>query len=138
MSWRNSHFIGGLASREIDRAKSGRRRFELLWALGFYSARLDKVITSPKGSRTDFASVPWPVSLLIKPTTRRLQKASVIHDWAFLHNRTDDGGEIGRWNANVLFYDALKVEGVIWPVRAAMFAFLHFSNGPQWKRRRNP
>lgn len=56
------------------------RPWELLQNFRFYSAILGKVITVPKGYRTDFASVPRFFWRIIPPYGR-YAKAAVAHDW---------------------------------------------------------
>lgn len=63
------------------------------------------VITIPVGFVTDFASIPWPLSVLFKPDGP-WAKAAVIHDW--LCNDLS----VSNIAKDSIFYEALGVLGI--------------------------
>jgi hypothetical protein len=73
-------FIGELDMRDNDGFP-----FTLLAPLGFESDVLKRTITVPAGFKTDLASIPAPVWILI-PKVGKYDKAAVIHDFLYANN----------------------------------------------------
>ena len=88
--------------------------WKLLADFSFYSARLKQTFTVPAGFTTDFASVPrLPLAYLLTGYT--VHESAVIHDWLV---RTKP---IPRPEADKLFLEAMKVEGISWWRRWSMY-----------------
>ena len=73
----------------------------------------------PKGYVTDFASVPWPFSIVFPPAHRRWREAAVFHDDAC---DQASRGEIPRQVADFLFYTLAWHAGATWWERELMYA----------------
>ena len=79
--------------------------YELLEGFFYYVGSLDtpfRVVSVEKGFITDFASIPWPINLLFKPTGK-WAKAAALHDW--LYNAYPD--------VDTIVFDAIFYEGCI-------------------------
>ncbi len=64
---------------------------------------------------TDFASIPFPFSLLLSPSGNH-SEAAILHDWLYAV------GEPGkRAEADLYFYEAMRHSGVSWPIRRIMY-----------------
>ncbi len=44
-----------------------------------------EVLTIPKGFVTDLASVPRIFWIIIPPSSNKCRKASIVHDWMYVH-----------------------------------------------------
>jgi len=77
-------------------------------------------ITVPKGFITDFASVPFPASMLI-PKDGDYNQASVLHD--YLYSKLGDLGDIKytRFQCDRIFLNAMKVLKVNFWKRRIMY-----------------
>lgn len=63
-------------------------------------------IVAPKGTRTDFASLPWIVTLFWKKDDPRWIKSSILHDFLFGEAKTIKDYQ----TANDVYYEAMQVE----------------------------
>lgn len=93
------------------------------------------VITVPDGFITDFASVPWPASMLI-PLSGRHNMAAVVHD--FLYSLL---GEVKipnnyrkrtRAECDAVFLEALEACGCNWIKRHIMYRAVRIGGGLPW------
>lgn len=71
--------------------------------VGFEGSK--NIINVPKGFVTDFASVPWPASMLI-PTSGGYNQAAVLHD--YLYNQQF----LSRSMCDQIFLEAMTALGV--------------------------
>lgn len=93
------------------------------------------VITVPDGFITDFASVPWPASMLI-PMSGRHNMAAVVHD--FLYSLL---GEISlpnnlkkrsRSECDAVFLEALNACGCNWFKSQIMYRAVRLAGWMPW------
>ena len=64
-------------------------------------------IVAPKGSKTDFASLPWIVTIFWKKDDPRWIKSSILHDFLWSKAKTIKDYQ----DANDIFYESMQVEG---------------------------
>ena len=62
-------------------------------------------IVVPKWTKTNFASLPWILTLFIKPYDRRIALAAIVHDYLFTWKNTLKQYQ----EANDIFYEAMLV-----------------------------
>lgn len=92
-----------------------------------YQTKAGKVITVPKGFKTDFASIPRIFRTLIHGHDRT-RKPAVIHD--YLYDRA-----IGtRKEADKIFLEALEESGVSSVKRRAMYWAVRIGGRGSWSR----
>lgn len=96
-----------------DDEETGNRSI-LLEPLAFRSKSMGEVFTVPKGFKTDYASIPRLVQLVISKMGRH-RKAAVVHD--YLYNRYTQYKHMTRKQCDIVFLEAMKA-----------------SNVPMWKR----
>lgn len=104
-----------------------RKKYRLTAPLKYRSNRISQdpefidvieggMITVPVGFDTDFATIPWPISLIIKPDGKRWKAPAVLHDYltrealGLSAHRYD--GLLTRKVADDLFHEALRSEGL--------------------------
>jgi len=87
----------------------------LIGPLSFKSDTLDRIVTAPERFVTDFASV-IRLPFIYAWCGNIAQKAAVLHDLAY---RID--ADITREDADSLFLEAMKVSGISWFTRHAMY-----------------
>lgn len=63
-------------------------------------------IIAPKGTTTDFASIPWSMTLFWEKDDPRWIKSSILHDYLFREAETIQEYQ----DANDIFYEAMQVE----------------------------
>lgn len=83
----------------VRKLKSEENMYELVEPLRF------KCVRVPIGFRTDFASVPKQLQWLYTPQGK-YSRASVIHDYLYA------SAEMPRLEADIIFYQAMKADGV--------------------------
>ncbi len=66
------------------------------------------VVTVPKGTITDFASVPRFVKFWLDDNDSTIRDASVIHDYLYSTDSTCCYGHIDRWTADVILCLGMK------------------------------
>ena len=114
--------------RDLGDEKHGRSRWELGADLVFYSAILQRTVTAQAGSQSDFASVPrLPLSYLLAGNTAHASAA--IHDHLYRtvpHICT-------RRQADLVFLEAMKVEGVPLWRRELMYAAVRVGGFRSWR-----
>ena len=64
------------------------------------------VLTVPAGTVTDFASIPWPINIWVKPTGP-WAKAAALHDYLYWTHP-----EVDKLIFDGIFYEACQVLGV--------------------------
>ena len=75
--------------------------WEVYEDFSYEDRKLDLVIEIPKGSKTDFASIPrifWP----ILPPVGRYSRAAVVHDYCYRH------GLFTRKISDLIFFHAME------------------------------
>jgi Protein of unknown function (DUF1353) len=95
-----------------------------------------QTISVPKGFITDGASVPqlfWAVL----PAWGSYSRAALVHDYLcyLLHKGTPHAEAPTRKRADQIFWEAMKVCGTSWPVRAFMYVGVRigdYSNKLPW------
>lgn len=102
-----SSFTEGLKYRPHNTiSKFGLPEYELLEGFSYKVGSLDSpvwVIDVPAGFITDFASIPFPVSLFLKPDGP-WAKAGALHDWLYRHYP-----DISKVIKDGIFYEACLV-----------------------------
>ncbi len=91
--------------------------FELYEEFEFYmdwEEGIRQIITVPKGFRTDFASIPLPLRVILSPIGRH-GKAAVLHDYLCEY------GTMSRKDADRVFLEAMKVKDVGWIKKRVMY-----------------
>ena len=85
---------------------SGRSLYKLTKEFSYVIGSLDNPIsweiTVPAGFITDFASVPYPFYIWIRPDGP-LAKAAVIHDYLYTYYSFDNGHQV----PDAIFYEAM-------------------------------
>lgn len=94
----------------------GGRRWKLLAPLAFYSKRLGRVIIVPAGFVTDFASVPR-LPFMYWFFGGKADRAAVVHDLLY---RWGEPLGISRWEADMIFLEAMEAMGMSFTVRYPM------------------
>lgn len=111
-----SPFLSGLDVTLVQDADEAHPR--ALWRLNaplvYYSERLRREITVPKGFLTDFASVPrLPLVYLL--AGGEADRAALVHDWLY-HSH-----EVSRANADAILDEAMAATGQPWWRRKLMW-----------------
>ena len=91
----------------------------------------DEIIFVPAAFKTDFASIPrllWPA--MGHPTGKH-GKAAVVHDWLYQYPE-----EYSRRRCDQIFLEAMRVLGVGWWKRSAMYAGVRIGGWVGWNRYR--
>lgn len=83
------------------------------------------IIVVPKGFTTDFASVPWPASMLI-PMSGQHNMAAVVHDYLYSTQ------ERSRKESDDIFLEALTVLGVSLVKRRIMYRAVRLWGWVPW------
>jgi hypothetical protein len=78
----------------------------------------DGLVVVPAGFVTDLASIPFPLNLIMRPEGP-WKRAAVVHD--FLGKRMSD-----KKIVDMVFLEALKVDGVSLPVRTIMYHYVRW------------
>lgn len=120
-----SLFTGGLTLTHLD---ADWRLWQLETPLTYEVGALGsgRVVEVPAGFITDGASVPrllWPLF----PSWGRYSRAAVLHDYLGdrLVNRRDPHPEgLSQRDIDAIFYEAMGVCGVAWPVRALLWCVM--------------
>lgn len=96
----------------------------------------DDVITVPENFITDFASVPWPASMLI-PLSGQHNMAAVVHDflysivgWKKLPYNMKDRT---RKECDLIFLEALRACGCSWLKSQIMYRAVRIGAAIPWK-----
>jgi hypothetical protein len=87
----------------------------------------------PIGFRSDFASVPFLVRVILGPTNgleSDYGRSAVIHDYLY------QTGATTRAKADGVFYSAMLCEDVLWPTRVTMWAAVRCFGWAPWGRYR--
>jgi hypothetical protein len=104
---------------------------------GIWKARRDLVyyvgssknikIDIPKGTPTDFATIPWPASLIF-PRDANYAIPAAIHDKLYKTH------EFSKIASDAIFYQAMKDVGVDPFVRSLFYIAVVLFGGFRWKR----
>lgn len=117
-----SSFTDGLKYKPTGTySKFGLPEYELLEGFSYRVGSLDNpvwVISVPKGFVTDFASIPFPISIWLKPTGP-WAKAGALHDWLYRHEN-----DISKVIKDAIFYEACLVLKVNHFIAWAFFTIL--------------
>ena len=113
-----------------DHADGSRYEFELLepfvyeWSGG--RGQPARSIVVPAGFRTDFASIPRPVQGLLD-AVNDVAPGSVVHDFLYTSLMFED-----RAQADGIFYDALRANGVGWIRARALWLGVRLGGAGAW------
>jgi hypothetical protein len=79
----------------------------------------------PQGFKTDFASIPYPVSKFIKRDSDKYRSSCVVHDMLYRK-------KVNRFEADELFFKCMVAEGT--PMRYAIPFYLavRLFGGKRW------
>lgn len=123
---RTVHFVGGFDYRTNQQGKE----FTLLAPLRVTWMDGEAVLYDfrvPAGFATDFSSIPRLFQNII-PKLGRYNRPSVAHDYAY-----EDGVPgMSRREADLMFRDGMKAEGVSWHRRWLMWAGVRVGGGGDW------
>lgn len=113
--------------------KKGFRKVARAFEYHVGSKNSEEVIRIPKGFITDFASVPWPASMLF-PKDGDHNQAAVLHDWLYsmlgiLPDRT-----YIRIDCDKIFLEAMVVLGVNKFKRRVMYRAVRLGGGFGWRK----
>lgn len=103
-------------------------QWQLTSDLGYQSAS-GCVWIVPAGFLTDFASIPRFAWRLFPPAGGAWDRASVLHDYCY---RT---GVTTRDNADNLFYEALRADGVGWWTARTFYAAVRWFGSGNYKEK---
>lgn len=104
-------------------------KFRLLEPFSYYlEDDNDNVITVPANYVTDFASIPRSLTWLI-PKMGKHSKASLIHDYLY-----DNPQMLTRKECDKIFLEAMKVSGVKYRYRMAMYYAVRIGGSKRFKR----
>lgn len=84
--------------------------------------------TVPAGYETDLASIPLRFQR-VEPHLSPAARPGVLHDWFYTHHA------VTRREADAIFLDALRAEGVQLLQRLAMWASVRLWGGPAYEAR---
>lgn len=92
------------------------------------------IITVPKLSTTDFASIPRPLHSLISPLNNTIY-AAILHDYLYRDPKDPVARSIDRATADRMFYWGMRARGV-WRVTAGlMYLGVRFGGAGNYIRR---
>lgn len=121
-----SSFTTGLKYQETNLVSNfGLPLYEITEGFDYMVGSLEEplaVIRVENGFLTDFASIPWPLSLWFKPTGE-WAKAAAVHDKLY-----HDYPEISRLVADSIFYEGCIVLGVNRVLALIFFLVLRMVN----------
>jgi len=101
-----SSFTTKLVVEYLPKINKWKTKRELVYFVGEeYS---EERIVVPRGFITDFASIPWPASMLI-PKSGRYNQAAVLHDWLYDRAGVLDNKTYTRAEADKIFLEAMTV-----------------------------
>lgn len=124
MKIKESKFLTDLAVKNLDD-----ENWLILEPLVYQSRTLGKTVEVPAGFQTDFASVPR-LPLTFALTGDAAHKAAVIHD--YLYRSLPHICQ--RRTADLVFYEAMKVTGIVWWRRELMFAGVRLGGSGSWRK----
>jgi hypothetical protein len=90
----------------------------------------EEVIIVPEGSVTDWASIPELIRPLLPNTYGK--RAAVVHD--YLYRTLGLGGLYDRKRCDEIFLEALKVLGVPWRIRQALYTGVRIGGWVPWSK----
>ena len=95
--------------------------------LDYRSTIISDIITVPAGFEFDWDSVPrFPfVHALLKG---RAEKSACLHDWLYYNQMVD------RKVSDLIFWEAMKVEGVALAYRMLIYVGVRLGGGRSWRR----
>ncbi len=85
----------------------------------------------PVGFTTDLASIPRPFRNILN-INGRSRRAAVLHDWLYAGQQC-----VTRADADQLFLDAMKSDGVSWAKRWSMYAAVRVAGWGYYRRCRS-
>lgn len=88
-------------------------------------------VTAPKGFVTNFASIPDFLKWYVSNDDWRVVRPSIVHDWIYSEHQVA-GGFISRSQADDLFYEMLRVEGMGWLKAKLMWAGVRIGGFIAW------
>lgn len=115
-------FLGPLDLRAVEPGE---------WALLaplLYRSEGEQLITVPDRFITDLASIPAPFRPVLDRNGQS-RRPAVLHDWLYCLR------EGSRADADGLFLEALKSEGISLPIRWAMYLGVRAGGWLYWSRR---
>jgi len=129
------------------KSRSGRQCVRLLQPLEYRvgSANSAEVITVPRGFETDFASIPWGIRNLFPPMGP-WSRPAIVHDFLYCSRGTgvlDTANAphlcgitrlfpYERWEADLIFREAMQVVGVPAWRRAVMYRAVRLGGWSGW------
>jgi hypothetical protein len=123
-----SDFTGGLTLTHLDKDwRLWELETPLTYEVGYLGS--GRRVEVPAGFITDGASVPrifWPLF----PTWGKYSRAAVIHDYLgdlLVNRRAPHPEGLTQRQIDGVFYEAMKVCDVVWPVRLIIFAIVRLT-----------
>ena len=132
-----SQFTRPLDIRKVEGTKFWLLRSEVVYHVG--SVDSDEIITAPVGFKTDLGSKPPAAWLFVGHPLDKGAQAYVLHDWLMQH--PGQGLHIfdkvrSRRRCDQIFLEALKVLGVGWLKRSAMYFGVRVGGRGVWNKYR--
>jgi hypothetical protein len=119
----SSQFVSLLVVSPLPDGVSWILREPLVYEVGGLGSGVK--ITVPAGFKTDFASVPRILWVLL-PKQGYHTNAAVVHDWLYWDQ------SLPRWAADQIFLEAMGVSGTLWGVRHVMFRAVRIFGELAW------
>lgn len=88
-------------------------------------------VSVPKGYITDFASIPSLFKVIVNNDDWRVVRPAISHDYMYETHQVV-GGFISRKQADDLFYEMLRVEGMGWFKAKLMWAGVRIGGFIAW------
>lgn len=110
----------------------GFRRVERSFYYNVGAEESDESILVPKGFPTDFASVPWPASMLI-PKDGDHNQAAVVHDYLYSKLGKIPEKTYTRRECDAIFLEAMAALGVNKFKRRIMYRAVRLGGWAGWR-----
>lgn len=114
---------------------NGFRRVEREFEYHVGTKKGKEVICVPKGFKTDFASIPFPASILI-PKDGDHNQAAVLHDYLYSLCGKLPSKFYARAECDTIFLQAMKVLSVSWWKRKTMYRAVRMFGWIPWKNKK--
>lgn len=90
-------------------------------------------ICVPKGFRTDLASIPPALRWFVSNDDRKIIRPAICHDWLYQQQHVKNRF-FSREEADLLFYEMLRVEGMHWFKARMMYYAVRLGGWMAWDR----
>lgn len=111
----------------------GTDRYKLNKVLAYQSIKLDRVFTVPRGTQTDFASIPRFIKFWMDNDGGFIRDAAVVHDYLYSVDSTKKYPLITRKIADRVIVEGMKDLGASWVKRQAVYWALRMAGWVAYK-----